>query len=135
MEMLGKGLAVVMLAAAAGPAAADVLEMKSGQRIDAPVLKEEADALYLDLGFDVVRVPTSQINKRTRKSEAAVAVDAAERDCFQMAHLPVRTVKELAASYGEGVVLVQTPAGLGSGFIINSRGYCITNYHVIERET
>ena len=42
---------------------------------------------------------------------------------------------ELASVYGEGVVLVQTPSGLGSGFLINDRGYCVTNYHVVERET
>jgi serine protease Do len=134
MKMLERGLCVLLLAAAA-PAYADVLELKSGQKIEAPVLKESSDALYVDLGFDVVRVPTAMISKRNHKTDSGPPPGAAETDCFLTARLPVRTVKELAATYGEGVVLVQTPAGLGSGFLINSRGYCITNYHVIERET
>jgi serine protease Do len=134
MKMLKSGLSLLLLAAAA-PAYADVLEMKTGQKIEAPVLKEASDALYVDLGFDVVRVPTSMISKRSHKGDSAPPASASDGDCFLTARLPVRTVKELAATYGEGVVLVQTPAGLGSGFIINSRGYCITNYHVIERET
>jgi serine protease Do len=132
--MLHKGLALLLIAWAGGPAQRDVIELKSGQKIEAPVLKEESDALFLDLGFDVLRVPTASINKRTHR-DAAPPAATAEADCFLTARLPVRTVKELAATYGEGVVLVQTPAGLGSGFIINTRGYCITNYHVIERET
>jgi serine protease Do len=132
--MFKRGLCLLLLAAAT-PVYADVLEMKTGQKIEAPVLKEGPDALYVDLGFDVVRVPTAMISKRNHKSDSGPPPGAAETDCFLTGRLPVRTVKELAATYGEGVVLVQTPAGLGSGFIINSRGYCVTNYHVIERET
>jgi serine protease Do len=134
MKMLKSGLSMFLLATAT-PAWADVLEMKTGQKIEAPVLKEASDALYVDLGFDVVRVPTAMINKRHHKQDKAPAPSATEDECYMTARLPVRTVKELAATYGEGVVLVQTPAGLGSGFFINTRGYCITNYHVIERET
>src|ERR1700722_9958740 len=130
-----KGLAWVLVAWAGGPVQKDLLELKSGQKIEAAVLKEEPDALFLDLGFDVLRVPTASINKRTHKGDVKPAIPGAETDCFLTARLPIRTVKELAGTYGEGVVLVTTPAGLGSGFIINTRGYCITNYPVIERET
>jgi serine protease Do len=133
--LLHKGLAVLLIGWAGGSPQKDLLELKSGQKIEAPVLKEEPDALFLDLGFDVLRVPTASIAKRTHRGDGKPPAASTESDCFLTAHLPVRTVKELTASYGEGVVLVQTPAGLGSGFIINSRGYCITNYHVIERET
>jgi serine protease Do len=134
-RLLHNGLALLLIAWAGGPPSKDLIELKSGQKIEAPVLKEEPDALFLDLGFDVLRVPTASISKRTHRGDAKPPVTGAETDCFLTARLPVRTVKELAATYGEGVVLVQTPAGLGSGFIINTRGYCITNYHVIERET
>jgi serine protease Do len=139
MKSLTIGLPLLVSAAliltAEVSARADILEMKTGQKIEAPVLKEASDALYVDLGFDVVRIPTAMINKRHHKGDSAPKPSAADSDCFMTAKLPPRTVKELAATYGEGVVLVQTPAGLGSGFLINSRGYCITNYHVIERET
>jgi serine protease Do len=133
MTFHDKGLGLFALLVFANAAWGDVLEMKTGQKIEAPVLKEESDALYIDLGFDVVRVPTAAINKRNHTKEAVTA--PASADCFMVGKLPVRTVKELAATYGEGVILVQTPGGLGSGFLINSRGYCITNYHVIEKET
>ncbi len=136
-SMLHKGLALLLIAWAGPPAPAhkDLIELKSGQKLEAPVLKEEPDSLFLDLGFDVLRVPTASIGKRTHRGDVKPPASGTENDCFLTARLPVRTVKELAATYGEGVVLVTTPAGLGSGFIINAKGYCITNYHVIERET
>ena len=34
--------------------------------------------------------------------------------------------------FGEGVVLVKVPGALGSGFIISSDGYVISNNHVIK---
>lgn len=123
-------------AVCASTARGDVIELKGGQKMEGAVLKEEAEALYLDLGIEIIRVPIAQIKSRAKSSEAAPeAPQQAGDQPFLTARLPVRSIKDLAMSFGEGVVLVQTPAGLGSGFIVNSRGFCVTNYHVIERET
>lgn len=129
--------------------AADVIELKTGQKLEGEVLKEKAGELIIDVGVDVVRVPLSAIKNRqtaergttsktiTAKPETKVdKTDKSDGDkIYSTADLPVRSIKDLAQQYGEGVVLVQTPSGLGSGFIINSRGYCVTNVHVVERET
>ncbi len=32
-------------------------------------------------------------------------------------------------------MLVKTPIGQGSGFVISNKGHLITNYHVVEGET
>jgi len=115
----------------------DLIELKTGQKLEGEVLKERPGELIIDLGVDIVRIPTAQI--KTRQSDAAndkVAEKQAQANAtYHIAELPIRSVKELSQQFGEGVVLVQTPSGLGSGFIINSRGLCVTNYHVVEQET
>jgi len=123
-------------AAATGGTAGDVIELKTGQKIEGEVLKDVGGELVVDIGVDIVRIPASQIKSRQQAGGAAAAVAGTERrDLYSTADLPVRTVKELAEKFGEGVVLVQTPSGLGSGFILDERGFCVTNYHVVEQET
>lgn len=133
------GLCLLALAITCSPglARAEVIELKSGHKIEGEILKENTDALYVDIGIEIVRVPVDRIRSR-RDSDLDASDNTSTVDTnaiYSTARLPVRSIKELAKTNGEAVVLVQTPGGLGSGFIINNRGYCVTNYHVIERET
>ncbi len=116
-------------------ALADIIVMKSGQRIEGEVLKVQKDIVFVDIGVDVVKVPVDQILERIGKDPVEDTTKKTADGVFQTADLPERTVKELVGKFGEGVVLIQNPEGLGSGFIINDRGYCVTNYHVVEGQT
>lgn len=118
---------------------ADVIELKTGQKIEGEVLKERPTELLVDIGVEVIRVPLAQIKSRTSSSGTKPEGDAEPKgrgdQIYNTAELPARSIKELTEKFGEGVVLVQTPSGLGSGFILNERGDCVTNYHVVEKET
>ena len=114
---------------------ADVIVMKSGQRVEGEVLKVQKDTLFVDVGVDVIRIPVDQIQERISQEPVKEEPTKTENGIFLTADLPERTVKELVGKFGEGVVLIQNPEGLGSGFIINDRGYCVTNYHVVEGQT
>ena len=128
-----------MLAVAAfstTPSVADVIELKTGHKLEGDVLKQQADLLYVDIGIDVIKVPLNQIKSRSAAKDSANVPDSSHKhQLYRTAQLPRRSIKELTEKFGEGVVLVQTPGGLGSGFIVNENGFCVTNYHVIERET
>src|SRR5690349_3813386 len=105
----------------AGPkVAVDQVTLQDGRTVSAPILKETAEKLWLDMGFTVLEVPRSQIDAISRAKADAQAVDTSKSDLFQVAiNLSERAPKELARKYGEAVVMVSTPSGLGSGFIIH----------------
>lgn len=130
----------VARAAEAQPAAAqgvgDRVTLRDGTSVQAPVVKETSEALWLDLGFSVVRVPKADVAERIRaESEIQPMSEEEMARLFRVGgDLAERPPKELARVYGDAVIKVSTPSGLGSGFIIHPAGYAITNAHVVQGE-
>lgn len=114
--------------------ALSTVQLKNGSSLQGDVLAEKADRVVVDLGFTVVTVPRDEIERITAR-EAAPSAVAETTDLYRTAaNLPVLSVKENVDRVGEAVVLVRTPTGLGSGFIIHPSGYIITNEHVVSGE-
>jgi serine protease Do len=123
---------------------AETILLKNGNRLEGEVLKKSEKHLFLDVGFDVLNIPSEAISEI---EEAGVTEDVAASEeelvsttpsgqslFSKQANAQTRSVKENAEIVGEAVVQIGTPSGLGSGFVIHPDGYVITNNHVIAGE-
>ncbi len=137
-------IVAITFLASQNPLAADEIVLVNGTRIDAEIVKETADAVFVDIGQDVLKLTRSEIREVIKSDDNAStdpdALDYAANvhitdDLYRTADLSPASLEEQAQRLGEGVVLVRSPGGLGSGFIVHEDGYVITNFHVVENET
>ncbi len=137
----GWTLAALLVAAAQ----ADTIVLKDGGSLTGEIIRRKPDLVVIDLGFTVLTVPLAQVARidaatpnapgdaTTGKPLAAGA--AREVDIYlEAADREELSVNENVRRCGDAVVEVRTPVGLGSGFLISTRGLVVTNHHVIAGE-
>jgi serine protease Do len=141
--MVAAGLFCLWVVPSLRSAQFETVTLKDGQRVMGEVVAEKPNALYVDLGFDILRIPRDQVARRTKATEAGSVANPTSREgteldasgFFTTGVLKPSAVEELVGKYGEAVISIETPSGKGSGFLINKDGYAITNAHVIQGET
>ena len=128
--LLFSALAVSPLAAA--PA---TVELNQGGSVRGELLSESVEKVVVDLGFTVLTVPKDAVTRIVKEETKAAPVAAYNEDLFRTdANARTQPVKDQVKAIGDRVVLIKTPSGLGSGFIIHPDGYLMTNDHVIAGE-
>ena len=114
-----------------------LVELKDGGALRGQIVHEHTDAYFIDLGFDVVSVPKGAVAALNALDEAGGPVEDSERTgaIYRVGRDGSdQPIRDWVDRIGEAVALVQTPTGLGSGFVIHADGYVVTNDHVIAGE-
>ena len=143
MPVASAALVGVLVSASSARAGSEVIELKDGHQIVGEVVAEKPNFLFVDLGFDIVKIPKDQVVSRRKGDEvvkaatspAGTAQDADPTGFYKSADLKPTPVNDLVRRFGEAVISIETPSGKGSGFILNDEGFAVTNHHVIDGET
>lgn len=128
-------LSVLFIMCAVESAVADnkmvTVQLSGGARITATLLRQNTDGIVLDLGHNVVAIPSHRVLK-IQDPQVDEPSTQERYDLFTLGRLDEVPVPQLVKRFGDAVVLVKTPGGLGSGFLISEQAHLVTNYHVIE---
>ncbi len=122
---------------------AEKIVLKGGYEITGDVLKSDKKVVVVDIGCAVIRLARENIVSigkgkvaSTRPAKAGPVKETTDKwRLYRTAKLERTTIEKNTERFGGAVVMVTTPGGQGSGFVVSPEGYCVTNYHVIANET
>jgi len=125
----------VLLAPLARVSADEIVTVKlaGGAQVTATLLQKTEDRVVLDLGHEVLTFDAKRVLSIGGPEHQPEGQTAA-KDFFTLGRLEEMPVPQLVKRFGDAVVTVSTPSGMGSGFLISKEGHLITNYHVVEKE-
>lgn len=134
-----KIIALILFLASWQILSAETVILKNGNSLQGSILKKGQDFLFVDLGFEIIKVPANEVAEVKKEAELAKQGGGTEQATGSDGILAPSmkaglSVKDDPEIIGEAVVQVRTPSGLGSGFLINPNGYLITNDHVVAGE-
>lgn len=140
-------LSLLILALSIGPLAGtspvptsqlgtSVVDLGAGRKLVGELVKQDAQRVFVDLGYTILAVPRAEIVSITAAEQVASPEPESDlaRSLYQTRAWPSASVQENMGRVGEGVVLVRVPGALGSGFVIHEGGWVVTNTHVIANE-
>jgi len=133
--VLASLLAAVPGALTAGAADVVTVTLVGGGRVTAALLRQSDDGIVLDLGTQVLHIPAKGVLDVRREDQPDEPAGRADQGIFRTGRLEARDVPELVKRFGEAVVLIRSPGGLGTGFLTSREGHLVTNYHVVEKHT
>ena len=108
--------------------------LAGGATVTGDLLRQNDQSIIIDLGSQVLTLNSEDVLKISGAEQAQTS-QKDNRDIYTLARLETQPVPQLVKKFGDSVIMVRTPAGLGSGFVISDKGHIITNYHVVEDET
>ena len=96
----------------------EVVILKDGQRITGEVVSDKPNALYVDLGYDILRIPRDQVLRRAKIDESVAGAKTSSRGTeldssgfFTAGVLKPMPVKELVGKFGEAVISIEEAKG------------------------
>ncbi len=118
----------------------DKILLNNGYELFVDIIKSDDQRVVVDMGFDIVVIPKEEILEISQPSQNASndnddIQDQKSWEIYRSKTMSPTSIQENVSKFSEAVVMVTSPGGQGSGFVISDDGYLITNYHVIARET